>query len=613
MTDPLERPSPYDRASAPPPPPPPYEWSGPPSFLSNPVPAAPPRRQSNRLRWAVALLATLVVVVAGIGVAVFAQSSRSTASIGPTFLPASAEMFVDARLDLPGAQREKLTAFLAHFPGFADQANFDVKVDELFNRWVGDATQGKLTYTGSIKPWFSGQIAVGVLQLPLPSSGTIAPMLGNLPTGDVGVSALDSFHAVVGFGVKDRSRLDATLGSVRSLAGVAAGATFTDEDYNGTTLVTVAMSSTTWTYAVTDTVFLVSTNATDLKQSIDLLAAPAGSLAKDASFSQKIAQLPADRLGTMYLGSSYFASLSTLAQGTSNPFAGCGNVNALANLSEVGALVVQGDNVSIDFRVSSGTPGMGLTGTDDLAGWMPADTEAYLAVPGIGKSAHDLIACLKPQITAMLSAAQLQQVETTLGAKLEDYLSFVGDVAVGASYDGTKVHAGLVANLTDETVATTRVHDLIALIRVGGSAGGLPITITDSKVGDVTVTTIDFSKMPSGAVPLPVDTSISVAVGNGHFFLGMGDFATAAVSRQKADSLAGTARYASTVPATGSGGWTALYIDIAALKSDIEAAGHADGNYTTNIKPYLDPLDRVALTYTPADDGESVRVGLFVK
>ena len=61
---------------------------------------------------------------------------------------------------------------------------------------------------------------------------------------------------MVGFGVKDRSRLDATLDSVRSLAGAAAGATFTDEDYNGTTLVTVTMGSTTWTYAVTDTVFL---------------------------------------------------------------------------------------------------------------------------------------------------------------------------------------------------------------------------------------------------------------------------------------------------------------------------------------------------------------------
>ena len=402
-------------------------------------------------------------------------------------------MFADARLDLPGAQREKLTAFLAHFPGFADQANFDVKVNEVFDRWVGDATQGKLTYTGSVKPWFSGQVAIGVLKFPQASA--------SLPTTDVGVSAQDSFHAVIGFGVKDRSRLDATIASVRALAGAGGGATFSDENYNGTTLVTVETSNGTGIYAVTDTVFLLAPNASDLKQSIDLLAAPAGSLAKDPGFSQQIAQLPADRLGTMYIGTSFFSTVMAQAQSPSNPLANCGNPTVLANASEVGALVVQGDNVSLDFRVTAtGTPGARLTGTDDLAAWMPADTQAYLAVPGIGKAAHDLISCLKPQLTAaMLSATQLQQVETALGSKLEDYLNFVGDVAVGGSYDGTKVHVGLVANLTDETVATARVHELIGLIRIGASAGGIPITVTDKKVGDVTVTTIDFSKMHRSA------------------------------------------------------------------------------------------------------------------
>ena len=77
--------------------------------------------------------------------------------------------------------------------------------------------------------------------------------------------------------------------------------------------------------------------------------------------------------------------------------------------------------------------------------------------------------------------------------------------------------------------------------------------------------------------------------------------------------MAGTARYASTLPAAGSGGWTSVYLDVAALKSDIEAARARRRNYTTNVKPYLDPLDRIALAYTPADDGGSVRVGLFVK
>jgi len=605
MTDPVERPASSDHASGPPPPPPPYEWSGPPGFLSTPVPAPAAPKRSSRLRWVVALLATVVIVVAGIGIAVFAQSSRSSASIGPTFLPASAPMFADARLDLPGAQREKLTAFLAHFPGFADQANFDVKVNQVFDQWVGDATQGQLTYTGSVKPWFSGQIAIGVLKLP--DGAASLPMIGATP-GSSG-----SFHGVIGFGVKDRGRLDATIASVRALAGAGGGATFSEENYNDTTLVTAKTGKGTWIYAVTDTVFLLAPDASDLKQSIDLLAAPAGSLAKDPSFSQQIAQLPADRLGTMYIGTSFFSTIMAQAQAPSNPFANCGNPTALTNASEVGALVVNGGDVSLEFRLTATTPGARMTGTDDLAAWMPADTQAYVAVPGIGKAAHDLISCLKPQLSSALSATQLQQVEAALGSKLEDYLSFLGDVAIGGSYDGTKVHAGLVANLTDETVATARVQKLVSLIRLGASAGGIPITVTDQKVGDVTVTTIDFSKVQGVPAGLPVDTSISFAVGNGHFFLGTGDFTASATARQKADSLAGTARYASTLPAAGTGGWAAVYLDVAALKADVEAAMHVDSNYTTNIKPYLDPLDRLVLAYTPQDDGGSVRLQLFVK
>ena len=112
------------------------------------------------------------------------------------------------------------------FPGFADQANFDLKVDETFNKWAGDASKGQLTYTGMVKPWFSGQVAVGLLQMP--GAGTEHP---DLP------------RVVVGFGVKDRAKLDTTIGTVETLAGGATSATFSDEDYKGTTLTTVTMGS----------------------------------------------------------------------------------------------------------------------------------------------------------------------------------------------------------------------------------------------------------------------------------------------------------------------------------------------------------------------------------
>ena len=57
-----------------------------------------------------------------------------------------------------------------------------------------------------------------------------------------------------------------------------------------------------------------------------------------------------------------------------------------------------------------------------------------LAVPGVGKAAHDLISCAKTQLASVIPAAQLQQVEAALGTNLEDYLDFLGDVAIGGSW-----------------------------------------------------------------------------------------------------------------------------------------------------------------------------------
>jgi hypothetical protein len=593
MTDPRE-PAPLDQASAPPPPPPPFEWSGPPAFLSTPVPTpAPPR--SSRWRWIIALLVTLVVAVAAVGIAVFAQTSRSSASIGPTFLPANTVAYADARIDLPGNQRDKVVAFLSHFPGFADQANFDLKLDKTFDTWAGDVSKGQLTYTAQVKPWFSGQVAVGLLQVPA-MAGTEPRTLPRV---------------VVGFGVKDRAKLDSTISTVETMAGSATGATFSEEDYNGTALVTVKTGKGTVFFAVTDTVFLIAADASDLKQSIDFLATPAGSLAKDPVFSKAVTQLPADRLGTMYIGASGFAGL--MAQGQSaNPLPQCFNTTGLSNSSEVGALVAQADNVSLEFRVSSGSPGARLSDPDDLAARMPADTEVYLAVPGIGKTAHDLIACAKTQMASAIPEAQLQQVEAALGSKLEDYLDFLGDVAVGGSWDGTKVHAGIVGTVADEAKAASRVEKLLTVARLAATAGGVPITSTDTKVGTITVTTIDFGKVPGLPSGLPVDTSLSVAVGGGHFYLGTGDFAAAAAGRQKADSLAATPRYTSALSATGAASGATFYLDVAGLKGQIESA-MANQDYTTNTKPYLDPLDRLITVSTPTDDGTSVRVALFVK
>ena len=70
-------------------------------------------------------------------------------------------MYGEVRLDLPGDQRAAVGAFLSKFPGFADQAALDTKLDEILDRLVGDATNGSRP-SADIKPWFDGELAFSV-------------------------------------------------------------------------------------------------------------------------------------------------------------------------------------------------------------------------------------------------------------------------------------------------------------------------------------------------------------------------------------------------------------------------------------------------------------------
>jgi hypothetical protein len=209
-------------------------------------------------------------------------------------------------------------------------------------------------------------------------------------------------------------------------------------------------------------------------------------------------------------------------------------------------------------------------------------------------------------------AQTLQQVETFLGAKVEDYLTFVGNVGIGASYDGAKLQLGLAATVTDETTAQTRVTGLISALRLGAMAANLPITVSDATVNGTTVSTIDFGSYPGLPANLPIDTKVTIAVGGGHLYIGLGNFAATALARTQADSLAGNPRYSSAISAAGAGA-TTVYADIAALRTDVEKAMPSNPAYTTNIQPYLAPFDRLVVTSSGDSSTLTAHLLLFVK
>lgn len=591
----------------------PITWT---PVASEPVVAA----RSGRGRWIVALLVALIVAVAAVGVSVFALGSRTNAAVGPTFLPQSTPLYVEARLDLPGTQRDNVVKLLSHFPGFADPASFDLKVDETFDKLIRKATGDKVSYTTDVKPWFGGQIAVGLLQIPAAMTRGAGAMASPLTPGSVAREAAMT-HAVAGLSIKDRSRLDTLLTGLRSLA---TNITFTQEQYRDHTVVAASRGGTAaGAYTVSDTLLLVAGNSADLQTALDVLDGKAPSLAADAGFSSAMKELPAERLGAIYAGSAYFQAASeafTKLQdsGAAVAGAGAGALRCLvpagsdpANSRVAAALVASGDSVALQSR-ATGMPPMAIRTTSDLAAHVPADALFYAEVPKAGGSLHDLIACLRVAMPEAFSGTQVKQLEQALGTKLEEYLSFVTDVGVAVSYDAGRFHWGIVAGVDNEETAKSRVASLVGIARLAGGMGQAPLSVAEQQVGGATVSTITVSNA-DGLGKLPVDPSVSVAVVSGHLYLGGGDFAAGAVARSAADSLASNTRYSSALAAAGSPNGMTFYLDVDALRQRIEASGAANQDYVTNVQPYLKPFDRLVFGSSQGADNLTGRLQLFVK
>jgi hypothetical protein len=607
----------------------------PPSMLNtSPNVQVAPERRSTRLRWVIALVGAILIVATGVGVTVFAVGSQSNASIGPTFLPATTPLYAEARLDLPGTERDNVIKFIAHFPGFADQSSFDTKVDEALDKWVGDATGHQLLYTRDLKPWFSGQVAVGLLELPAmstPNAGAGGPAASaqpvpTMPTSMPGMAALRDLHFVVGIGVKDRARLDTLVATARSMAS---NLTFTEQPNGDRTIVSVSDSSdgtAQFSYVVTDKLLLLAPSADDLATALGVLDGTTPSLANDPGYTAATANLPADRLGEMYAGPAYYQQLDSLmtnlytmpmgnAMGNSAQTAGimkCLQVHLIdpASASSAAALVVGPDNVSLQGSITNAFS-LPVGTSTDLATHVPESSLAYLQVPNVGPAVHDLVSCLRTNLPDAFSDKSIQQIEQALGNPLEDELTFVGDVGVSVGVEAGQPQVGLVASVSDQPTALSRITTLLSLIRAAAATGNGNVAVKQETVGSTQVTTITWPTDAMRQVPF---NSISVALtDDGHLYIGSGDYAKEALNIGKSNSLASDDRYSSAMKAVGDPTGVQLYVDVTGVRQLIEGMSPANPDYTTNIQPYLVPFDRFAMGTSQNGTTASSQMVLFVK
>ncbi len=540
-------------------------------------------RRPAPMRWLAAILVTLAMLLGTTGVAVFAQSGSSG---GPVFVPASAVGYGELRLDLPGDQHDSLAAFMAHFPGFADQASFDAKLDELLDQVVSSASGGSATWTGDIEPWSNGQLAVAILALP--------EQAGNAG----GFGADDDPQMVIALGVADRTALESELERILSLAD---DDDVTTEQHQGSTITSVDDDV---SYAVTDQYLLVAPEADQVKASLDVLAGAAPSLAADAAFQVAAARVPPN-----HLAASYFSTASLVPfleqQLAQQPDAQL----ILDQLDRIPAWVsgytqVASDSLTFagDIQYPSGMP-VPATRESDLAEHFPAGRFGYIEVRDVGATAHATIEQLLTAIETQDpdATAGIEQLERILGVPLEELLDSIEDVAVGVGRDDDgRFGVGMAATILDETTTQQRVTSFIALARMG--LANAPVEVTQTDVDGIEVTTFRMQDDASTA-QLPIDVAVSIAVGDGHLYIGSGDFAATAITQDAAASLASDTRYADAVAIAGSPNAGLVWIDVAAVQATAEALMPADEDYLTDVKPWLDAIDQVVLSSTTDQEG----------
>jgi hypothetical protein len=551
--------------------------------LLDPLPVRPAATRRPRLwRSVVAFLVSVSLLLAMTGVAVFAQTG---AAGGPRFVPATAVAYGEVRLDLPGDQHDQLAAFMANFPGFADPSSFDTKLNELLDQALSSATGGGTTWSGNIQTWSNGQVGLGLLALPTTA--------GAQP------------DVVIGLGLKDRAALETQL---TTMLGTQ---TATTEDYAGTTVTTAGTTS----YALTDAYLLVSPAAADVKTALDVLAGTTPSLATDPGYQAARATQPADDLGSFYIAT---ASLQPFIEQWLSQQSGAGMLaGQVTNLPAWigGYAQVAGDHLAIGASAQLAVGTAPSVGETDLAAHFPADTLLYVETRDLGKTVDSLLAQLKTQLAAdPKNTDTITGVEQGLGVTLDKALDFVQDGAVGVGFDGQRLSAGIVATLSDQAGGGRRIQTLLGLLRLVGGGANAPFAISSTVVNGTTVTTITLQ--PSAGIPanLPFDPSVSIAVADGHLYLGLGDFAATALAQDPAASLATDPRYSSAVTAAGTPNAGVVWLDLAAAAPFlVQVAGANDASYQTNIKPWVDALDTFVLTATTDSDIVSLKALLFVK
>ena len=553
------------------------------------APAAPVMRDAGAigatttrrsgLRWAIAIGGVAVVVIAIAAILALA-GGKPTPSIAVGYMPNDTIIYGEYRLDLPGDQRQKLAAYLANYPGFKDQAAIEPKLNEVFDRIVGLASNQSQAFTTDIQPWFGGQIAFG---MGVPDMASLS--------GANDSSSMSGFgNAIVVVTITDPAKAKAWLQKT-------IGANATASDYGGATL----LSGNGYSAGITDKVLIAGSDA-GVKAAID--SKGQGSLANDQEFKAALSSVSSDYV---VFGYTAYRAYITAAINAAGPAAGLDRTTIddqlLSLVPAWSSNFVRFENDSIVSESAFPSIDIGYEAKNHastLAGHVPPSTLFYA-------ESHDIGAAVKAFLDKLRAIPELSpafsQIDASAGliGGVDGLIGWWGDtaLAIGPTADGS-IGGGLLIAPTDAAAAKKMFETIRSFVILGGGQAG--VTLRDEKHGDATVTIVDFSAAlaQSGGVPPGVKAEIAWTVTDNLVAIGYpAAYVNAVLDAKAGSSLADDARFKSLVARVGADNLGLTFVDIQGIRTLVEPLVKplVDASdwafYEKEILPYVSHLDAV--------------------
>jgi hypothetical protein len=542
-------------------------------------------QRGRRMRWLVAVAGSLLVIGAIAIIFVLANPpAQGGLSALARYAPADTVAYVEARLDLPGDQRDRLVSFMSHFPGFADPANFERKISDTLDQAMAGTGHG-LSWSGDIDPWFGGQLVF--------FSNDVQEARGRPQAG------------VIGLSVKDRAERDAFV--ARVTGGFAAS------EHRGTTILTGTLADERVSLASVDDALLLSARIEDLHAALDVAAGARDGLTAAPRFEGAMATLRGDRLLGLYLdGEAMIGALGAMGE-TLPP-----DVEAQLRRAPgtvVGQLRTEAEHMLLEMRMQPRAgqtlPDLPANRSTQLAAAFTTEVVGYGEVRDVGQGIRQMLSQFGDTLGD--GGAPLPvDVEQLLGTDLESFFDFIGDAAVGVEVEGERIGGGMIALLTDEDVARQRVERLTAALRMAVAFGGadVPLAIDETTHGGARLTVV---RVRGDAGDLPF-ASLTYGVSGGRLYLGIDDFVTAALDRGTGDGLASDGRYRSALTAAGESNGGIFYLNVSRVRSLVEdQLSQRERADVAEFWPWFERFSHVMGTAVADGDDLLTRFVLFVE